>query len=124
MSAYDRWLDHTCTIERLIDDTALDGHGQREETASNWSDLATGVSCRFMTESEQVASPSISKQRETRIVLLLPAGQDITAQDRISSIVDQDGNTIEAGPLNVTEVIPRRDGRGERARIVELEALS
>lgn len=73
-------MPDTCTIQRR----SLQSDGMGGYTES-WSDLATGVRCRIASARYRPEERAIAEQvrGKTLWMLTLPAGQDITARDRV-----------------------------------------
>jgi len=78
--AQDAALPDTCTIRRKT--LVSDGMGGYTET---WSDLATGVKCRIATSRYRPEEAAIAEKFTGRTLwmLTLPAGTDVTNEDRV-----------------------------------------
>ena len=92
----DQAMPDTCTISRKS--LTSDGMGGYTET---WSDLATGVSCRLASARYRPEEAAIADKFAGRTLwmLTLPAGTDITNEDRvvISSTTYEVAGMLSAG---------------------------
>jgi len=95
-------LVHTCTIQKRTAGTA-DSHGQPAITYPN---LATGVACLFMPRAHRL-EPGQEVADRTKEVLVtdwtlwMAYRADVTEGDRVATIADAAGTTLEAGPFNI-----------------------
>lgn len=93
-------LDHVCTIQRRST-SATDPDGQPIYT---WANHAINIRCHYWEEAEKelhgVPNAAITRER-----VLLNAGVDVTADDKITSVTSYDGTVI--GPLDIEEVLVR-----------------
>ena len=97
-------LTDTCTIERY----AASAQGSLGTTGKVWSDLDTGVACRYDEPPMWMAGQEILLGTDMVTVtgtIFFAIGTDITQKDRISAI-DRNGTTILAGPTEVVWVMP------------------
>lgn len=70
----------TCAISRPTDTASGDG------TARSWSNVATGVTCRVSVVSnsaQESLGAGAGMRALAQFTVWLPAGQDVTARDRI-----------------------------------------
>lgn len=93
-----------CQIERA--QTILDGAGGRTQS---WLAHLTDVPCRmwFRTGSEVVVSDRV--RRPNMRIVIVPTDTDVTAADRVRSIVDRRAGTIFEGPAMIDSVGRRQD---------------
>ena len=96
-------LDHVCTVQRRTAG-AVDPNNNPTYT---WSTHLDGVACHYWRADEKeltgVNSAVVSRQR-----IVFAANTDITDQDRILSVTDNDGDELVQGPpLDVEEVLQR-----------------
>lgn len=99
-------LIHTCTIQRSTRTRGTNG-----EELDSWASHLTGVLCRLMANSQRLAASNLGELVASEKALLLPAGTDVTNQDRISLVTFEDDSTD--GPYEIISILPRR-GRVER----------
>lgn len=101
----DAWLIHTCTIERDQTDTDDDYNAD----VADYSADASGVRCRMVVK--MVRSPLAGGLGENPVMpsyrLFLPAATDIHEGDRVTTVVDEEGNAI-GGTWRVAQVLVRR----------------
>ena len=106
-----QWLKHrfthSCMVER-DGGTAQSASGEPQES---WSDVGT-MAGRFVEEREGIASPSEGFVMVKAHSWLCNTGEDVAVDDRITDIEDADGDTIEAGPFTIEEILSRRDIKG------------
>jgi hypothetical protein len=108
---------HRCEIQRGV--SQKDPY--HNDAPPVWSTLASDVPCRLVLKAQRIFSTDTAQQVEiTKYLLLLPAGTDITEDDRVVSLVDETGATD--GPFGVLSVLPRR-ARAVRHISVELERI-
>ena len=111
-------LIHTCTIERDLSPPRDSFGGE----APAYTDLHTDLACRLMAETAQVnKADDLSLQMETLWKMIVPAGTDIVTKDRVKLVTLEDKSTD--GPFDITAVIPRRDGKGQRLVALSLEVI-
>jgi len=112
-----QWLKHrfthTCTVERDVG-TAQSASG---EPQASWSDIGT-MSGRFVEEREKIASPStgfvmVKTHRWLCDAGITSEGTAIAVDDRIETILDPDGNSIDVGPFGIEEILQRRGIKGD-----------
>lgn len=107
-----RWftgrMTHTCTIER-DSGTAQSASGEIQES---WSDAGT-MAGRFVETRERVASEGVGFAMLKTHLWLCDAGADVAVDDRITDIEDADGDTIDAGPFTIEELLRRRGIDGD-----------
>lgn len=110
-------LIHRCAVQRYA--TAAEGYGSKRTAAAHLSD----VHCRLQTKMQR-AFNSLSGQWlvTTSYRLLVPYGTDVLAGDRITSVVDEDGNTV-AGNWEVAGVLEKR-GHATRHKSLELNKVA
>lgn len=116
------WLIHTCTIEQFAGSALATG-----EITKTWSNRATGVPCRFVADTERYANETEGLTIATTYRLLVPGTVTVINQDRITNIVlTSSGGTVDAGPYEVLEVLPRNtsSGRGQHHVALELEKIT
>lgn len=87
-------------------------NGLGAETALNWQALSK-VPCRAWwwkgsrssdkSPSAQYARPQLTLNT-TGGDMAVPLGTDVTDEDRLAEVTDQDGNTVEKGPFRVIAV--------------------
>ena len=102
-TATQRQMTMTCTVQRR-NQTANDPYG--EVTYGAWFNNATAVPCLLYQESgpgEQQTPERASIVRGW--LLLLPAGTDVTTGDQITNVANVVGETQQAGPLDILQVI-------------------
>lgn len=107
LTKFDRKLIHFCTIQR-DEGSNLDESGK---PISSWSDLATEVPCLLegypvrMIGRGGVQVFDTMKGVVELLNLMLPAGTDVEAADRITTLVRRsDSVALENGPLYIQEV--------------------
>lgn len=115
-------LRHRCTIQRQAS-SGTDAHGQ---PSYSWEDVGTSVPCLL-----QVSSSSgwpfrnvtvVEDVVQVRTVLYLLPDQDITERDRVTSVTDINGTSVDAGPF---EVLAVADAGGQgRMKQVTLRRLT
>lgn len=103
-------LTETLTRQAVIqrDQAVTDQFGGK--AARDWQTVAT-VPCfvwwgsmRTTTRLGKLAADAERTVEEDTAALIVPAGSDIRAHDRVADILDADGNTIADGPLEVWTV--------------------
>ena len=115
---FERQLIHSCTRERAAESQAADNEIYRD-----WQNAGTlALDCRYVQERERYTNEAESQEVLTETVLFLSYGADITAQDRVVDIEDEDGNTIEAGPFDIIDVTPKF-GKGGHHLELRLEKV-
>lgn len=94
-------LDHTCTVQRSSAG-AVDGNNVPTVT---WSTLLNGVACHYWQEYEtELLNGQAVEIARSRIVFA--ANTAITDKDRVSSVLDNDGDQLVVGPpLDIEEVV-------------------
>lgn len=108
---------HSCTIQR-----STPSQNDLGEPIDDWHDVAYGVNCRYVVREEKFADERQGLQMMTVTRLLLPAGTDVTAADRIKNIVIEDGQILP-GPYGIEEALPRRGPKGKNHVSLKLEAI-
>ena len=99
-------LSHRCTIERPT--YTLDAYGQR---VAAWQPVAADVACRLIQNVVRAPDGVLAERPMiTETTLIVGPQTDIRQDDRISSIVYEDG-TAESGPYVVRTLVARRRGR-------------
>lgn len=102
-------LTHVATIERNM--TLQDALGA--PSSDNWQTLSETRCLLSWAKSTGVRSENrtyVSANREVPIQeggVLMPLGTDITENDRISNIVDENGNELADGLFEIEAVIPQ-----------------
>lgn len=94
--------------------TAQSASGEPQES---WSSIGT-MAGRFVEESERIASEATGFVMVKAHSWLCDTGTTsqgtaIAVDDRITSIVDADSNSIDAGPFTIEELLHRRDVKGD-----------
>jgi len=115
-----RRLAHTCTVWR-DSGTAQDSSG---EVQASWSALTTAQPLRFGQTTERFADEAAGFVVLEQDFALMNGTADVIAEDRISTIVDADADSVTAGTYTVERVIVRRDigGKAHHVRL-DLERL-
>jgi len=109
----DRLLVERAVLER--DTARRDAYGA--ETTPDWQPLAT-VRCKVWWWPQTQRGPAREFVDTSRTVevgdggIMLPAGTDVTPEDRVAHVTDAAGNTIHTGPFAITAVI-EQDGHIE-----------
>jgi hypothetical protein len=113
-------LIHQCVIEEYSEGTAATG-----EPTKTWAAKSGGtVNCRFMYERESFADESGGAVIATITKVVVPAGTDVSNQDRINDITLRfTGGTVVTGPFEILEVLPRYGKRAERLVALEVEKV-
>jgi len=115
MIRLDRWLVHTCTIERPTEVLA-DPFGTPEEISEI---LLEDIPCRFVN----IAPVSRPEEKNTSLYrsvtssdydVYLSTNTVITERDVVSNVRDKEGRQLAIGPFDIELVIERygRDRRG------------
>lgn len=118
MSHYSRLLIHTCTRQRVSTSQSDDNELYRD-----WDNAGTAtLSCRYMARQERYADEDMSGEVRTDTKLYAEIGADITTEDRVIDVLAADGSTIEAGPFDVIEVLPKY-GEGPHHTEIRLEKV-
>jgi len=97
--SYFSLLPHRCVTQRPVYG-AVDSHGVPVKT---FATLATGVHCRFEWQGKQENNVTVMDAVGTW-KLFLPKAQDLLEDDRVVSITDKAGASIDAGPFDVAQV--------------------
>lgn len=93
-------LDHTCIVQRSMAG-AVDGNNVPTIT---WATLLNGVPCHYWQETEtEILNGQAAEVMRSRIVFA--ANTAITDKDRVSSVLDNDGDQLVGVPLDIEEVI-------------------
>ncbi len=97
----DRWLVHTCTIQR-VSEGVLDPFGAPEET---WADLRTDEPCRLYNISPRSRPREITDPVKQNAVvadynMFIDSDVEITELDRIKDIT-ADTKSLIVGPLDI-----------------------
>ena len=119
-----QWLKHrfthTCTVER-DGGTAQSASGEPQES---WSDVGSAVAGRFVEKRERIASPTGGFVMLKAHHWLCDLDENVAVDDRIKTIKDPDGNSIDAGPFTIEEILNRRDIKGDAHHLsVKLERV-
>jgi hypothetical protein len=108
MMAFADVLIHTCTIQRAT--TSENAYGGK---SSSYGNYLVGVACRLESLSDKVldtaqaAHPTVTDYR-----LMLPAGTDVTDEDRITDVqLNNEPSTL--GTFTIEAIRPIPDGEGE-----------
>lgn len=109
-------FDYTCSIQRRFKPApALDEFGQPQVQTEVWSTVAILVPCFFQEKDTQsVYGERVSVDREylyDRPVISFKVGTDVTAQDRITNLVDRFGQPVKVGNVypslfEILQVVP------------------
>lgn len=103
-------LSHTCTIRR-DNGTAQSSTG---EVQKSWSDVGTGIICRYYEEIESFPNESVGQIALKVRKLMLDADQDVKVGDEVYDIEDSDGNSIQSKKLRVEALVSPRDIYGNK----------
>lgn len=119
--SFNRSLIHRCTIQNFSGSALPTG-----EIAKTWADRYPGQRCRFVASSERFANEVDGLQVATVYKLFVPGTAVINNRDRITDIVlNATGGTVDAGPYEVLQVLPRNDaGRSAHHIALELEKIN
>lgn len=101
-------LTHLCTVERDANAGGTDD-GWGNPQAPDWQSHLADLPCRLWATHgrEQVADgTTITPVADLR--LIVPLGTDVTDGDRVAAVTSR-GDTVQAGPLGVRALLPRRD---------------
>lgn len=104
--AFKRKLIHRCTIKRPPSDRNSRGEPTPGVT-DDWGDVAVDQACLYIEKENKPADEQISQQQKMIRMLLLPGGVDAQTKDRVIGILDTDGVSVAAGPLDIEERIAR-----------------
>lgn len=99
-------LIHTATVQRDANaGVVTDG----VQASPSWSDHLTGLACRAWTTtgSEVIDRTTSAVVEDMRVIV--PASTDVNEQDRISGVVDREGNQVISGTVGIRAVITRKD---------------
>lgn len=116
-------LNHTCTIERN-NGTAQSATGEVQE---DWDTIGTSIPCKYIEVMERAGSEVVGEVAVKQRFVLFKHDANILYNDRIDTVKDSDGNTIQASELVVDEIVARRhlDGRLHHKKVfVELVETS
>lgn len=113
----DRYLIHTCTIER-----ATESQGSGGEVKRAWTNSSTGVACRLMVEMQDMPVEMTTAEQRTRYTLLLKSTADVQDGDRIADVAFEDGST-EPGPFEILALVPVRSLKRLNHYRLELERI-
>lgn len=102
---FERRLAHTCTVER---DTGT-SQSSSGEIGTSWSATTTTQPCRYVERTERVVDPSRGLVMFHQELVLMRGTADVNVNDRLSTILDADGGTIEAGPFVISQKLERRN---------------
>lgn len=110
MSVLDYTMQHLFSEQAVLqrNEAVYDAGGARQRT--NWQYLDT-VPCRVWWDQVSSRSPNrewVSPARTAPLAeggVLLPAGTDVTVDDRITEILDRAGNTIMSGDFEIVSVV-------------------
>lgn len=83
------------------------------ELSQTWTVKHYDVPCRLYTQVETKPLDTLGGVMVTILKVLLDPSFTISHHDRLVNIRDLDYETVEAGPLRIEQVIPRRDETGE-----------
>ena len=99
-----------CTVERN-QATTVDGYNNPSEPV--WAPHLTNLACYYWepTATARYIGEQTGPRNADLYVpkLLLPAGTDVTEEDRINGITDRRGQTISARVFNITQVVRKPD---------------
>ena len=97
---FKRRLSHTCTIQR-DSGTARSATGR---VINAYSDIATAVPCFYTSRKENRVSEGKGNVVVKVQTILFGHDQDVIIDDKITSIADSGGTSIEAGPFTVNDI--------------------
>jgi len=99
-------LVHTATVQRDANAGVVTNGVQQ---APSWSDHLTGLACRaWTTAGREILDPTTSVIVEDMRVIV-PLGTDVNEQDRLTGVVDREGNSVINGTVGIRAVITRKD---------------
>lgn len=99
-------LIHVATVQRDSNAGVVTNGIQQ---APSWSDHLTNLACRaWTTTGREVLDPTTSVIVEDMRVIV-PLGTDVNEQDRITGVVDHEGNSVISGNVGIRAVITRKD---------------
>lgn len=123
----DRWLVHTCTIEKTVE-AVVDPAGQPTESRTHF---LPSQPCRLMNIAPQsrpreVTDPTKQSSVVADYNLFLRIDQDtenVVERDVVSDIRDDRGHVLIEGPLDIILIVNRygRDGQFEEYRMLYLK---
>ena len=103
-AAHAAHLGHTCVIQRF---TSSGVDALNQPTPGTWATIYSGACHYFEAVEREVVGTTNVVLTDAR--LALPAGTDVTAADRVLSVVDGAGTTLVAN-LDIRGVMVRGDG--------------
>lgn len=107
------WFSHTCTVER-----ATEAEDEYNEDAKTWAPHLTGVRFRLIEKQEREAPGVMAGQPLITVYLaLMPVGTDVDEDDRITSIVYEDGTTDD----RIFTIESKAIRRGRAAKHISLQ---
>jgi|SRR3990172_4293148 len=112
MARLDRWLVHTCTIERPSE-TLADPFGDPQEVVGVLQD---NVPCRFIniaptSRPGERQAPAYRGVTDADYNLYLTTDTVLNERDQVSNVRDEEDRQLAIGPLDV-ELVINRYGRG------------
>lgn len=100
-------LIHRCTTER--DDNADTDNGWNNPQTPDWQENLSDLPCRFWADAgREVIESTTTVVPIEDMRMIVPLDTDVTTSDRIASVTYR-GDTIQAGPLGIRAILPRRD---------------
>lgn len=101
MTAAGSRMVHRCQLQRDANAGIAD--------SPNFQNLGAAVPCYLWTSAGREAESTGQVTVVEDLRALIPLGTDITVTDRIATVVDRLGQTVDAGPLTVEAVLRRND---------------
>jgi len=96
-------MTHRCTIERDgTRGTGTDPYGN--DPAPSWATHLSGLVCRFWFDSGSTVIDGDKAVEVTKRMLIVPAGTDVTEDDRVVSVTDRLGEVLADGPMRIDSV--------------------
>lgn len=108
-------LDQSATVERAT--MVQDPWGR--QAVQSYAPVAT-IRCRTGWRKELRVDTAGASTLEDRLILITGTASDIQAGDRVPSVTDRSGNTVETGPLTVATVRRVATGRPSEHIVAEL----
>jgi hypothetical protein len=78
------------------------------ETASDWQPVAESVACRCFYASGRLQINATESNPIGQLMLLIPLGTDLQADDQIGDVTDRQGTVLFAGPLMLSGPVGHR----------------
>ena len=121
IGSFQKWLVHRCDIEAGTSSQLATGE---DAITYNLRSDGSAVACRLMIDTVTQGGGELSGQITRQYHLLLLPGQTITDLDRVSNVVDCDGNSVAGGPFRVEAILPRYGKRRALLKRVDLKVSS